>query len=185
MGRSGEAEQLARGQIVELLPRLRRFALGLTGAPADADDLVQMAVERAIGRLDQWTVGTRLDSWLFRIVQNLHRNARRDAANQARILGALAPTVIRVEDGVATAHGFATAGRVWDAVMALPAEQRVVVIMVCVEGMSYRETAEVLDVPMGTVTSRLARGRAAISRALEEDLAPVGAAVGHERKGGQ
>lgn len=165
-----EAEQLARAQIVELLPRLRRFALGLTGAPADADDLVQTAVERAIGRLDQWAIGTRMDSWLFRIVQNLHRNSRRDAANQARILADLAPTMPKAEDGVATADGLATAGRVWDSVMALPVEQRVVVIMVCVDGMSYREAAEVLDLPMGTVTSRLARGRVAISQSLDKDL---------------
>jgi RNA polymerase sigma-70 factor, ECF subfamily len=158
-----------RQQMVTLLPRLRRFAHGLTGTAADGDDLVQATCERAIGNLDKWRPGTRLDSWMFRIAQNLHINTVRDRKNRERILSSAADTIAPAT----TAAGAAESRTTWVAVRrcleALPAEQRSVLLLICVEGYSYAECATILDVPVGTVTSRLARGRETLQARLSDD----------------
>ena len=94
-------EEAVRGQIVALLPRLRRFALVLTRSRADADDLVQATCERAIGRLDLWTRGTTFDRWLLKIAHNLHRNQRRDQANRLRLVQQHGETQEWASDGAA------------------------------------------------------------------------------------
>lgn len=160
--------------LVALLPRLRRFASALTGAGAEADDLVQDTLERALRKRHLWQPGTRLDSWAFRIMQNAWidtvRARRVRATASIDVDGFDAPGV----DGRAQMDAHLTLARV-NAVMArLPQEQRVVVALVLVEGFSYREAAEILHVPEGTVTSRLFRARTA----LEKDV--LNAAPGRE-----
>lgn len=163
-------EEIVRGQIVALLPRLRRFALVLTRSRADADDLVQAACERAIGRLDLWTRGTTFDRWLLKIAHNLHRNQRRDQANRLRLVQQHGETQEWASDGAAQAESWTALQEVRRKVLQLPDEQRTALTLVAIEGLSYQEAAELLEVPVGTVTSRLARAREALRAALEPPL---------------
>lgn len=161
------ADQI-RADIVALLPRLRRFARALTGDAADADDVVQVAVERALMRLDQFQAGTRLDAWLFSIVRNAWIDETRSRARRGKLF---APAELgeRVgSDGEADVYAKLEADDVWSAMRKLPDEQREAIALVCVEGLAYREAADALGVPIGTVTSRLARGREALARMLGE-----------------
>lgn len=148
-----------RREIVSLIPRLRRFALGLTGAQADADDLVQTALEKALNRLDQFTVGTRLDSWLFRIVQTSWIDDRRKAVRREDTMDADMMERIpgRFDPGHGEAYGLrADIGRALDR---LSEDQRALAMLVLVEGYSYQEAADMQGVPVGTVMSRLSRAR--------------------------
>jgi RNA polymerase sigma-70 factor, ECF subfamily len=160
---TSETPQNIHEQIVALLPRLRRFARNLARNPHDADDVVQIAVERALTRLDQWRSDARLDSWMFKIVRNawideLRSRGRRDkvflAAEAGEHIGT--DSMARETDLLA----------VQSAMARLPQEQREAVSLVLVEGLPYREAADVLDVPIGTLTSRLARGREALQAML-------------------
>jgi RNA polymerase sigma factor (sigma-70 family) len=155
--------QSIRNQIAALLPRLRRFAVGLTGNPADADDLVQDAVERALRSLHHWQPGTRLDSWMFRITQNLWIDVVR--ARRVRAVVAHDPEAAEkvAVDGAREADARLTFADTVKALAELPEEQRAVVALVLIDGMSYREAADTLNLPMGTVTSRLARARTALA----------------------
>lgn len=153
-------------ELLALLPRLRRFARSLTHDAADADDLCQVAIEKALVAQGSWQVGTRLDSWMYRIM----RNAWIDTARSRR---RAAETFVAEEAGMAVgAEGNAEArvalGEVDAAMRALPAEQREAVALVLVEGLAYKEAAEILDIPMGTLTSRLVRGRQALMARLGE-----------------
>lgn len=162
------AADQTRADIVALLPRLRRFARALTGDAADADDVVQVAVERALTRLDQFQAGTRLDAWLFSIVRNAWIDETRSRVRRGKLF---APAELgeRVgTDGEADVHAKLEADDVWSAMRKLPDEQREAIALVCVEGLAYREAADALGVPIGTVTSRLARGREALARMLGE-----------------
>jgi RNA polymerase sigma-70 factor, ECF subfamily len=144
--------------MVALLPRLRRFAFGLTGSRDEADDLVQAACERALSRLHQWQPGTRLDSWLYRIAQTLWIDQLRVRKNRG---DPVEPEVLDrlPASGGRSAEGEHMLARVSAAMDRLPEEQRLVLVLVSVEGLSYQEAAEVLEVPVGTVMSRLARAR--------------------------
>jgi len=160
-----ESDQL-RSEIVAMLPRLRRFARALAGQPADADDIVQIAVERALMRLDQFQAGTRLDAWLLTIVRNAWIDETRTRKRRAQVF-ADAELGERVgAGGEAEAQAKLEAKEVRKAMQSLPEEQREAVALVCVEGLAYREAAAVLGVPIGTLTSRLARGREALQRML-------------------
>lgn len=160
-----ESETL-RSEIVALLPRLRRFARALAGQAADADDIVQIAVERALTRLDQFQPGTRLDAWLMTIVRNAWIDEARARQRRAQVF-ADAELGERVgAGGEAEAQARLEAKEVQKAMQSLPEEQREAVALVCIEGLAYREAAEVLGVPIGTLTSRLARGREALMRML-------------------
>lgn len=152
-----------RNQIAALLPRLRRFALSLTGNSADADDLVQDTVERALRNLHKWEQGTRLDSWMYRIAQNLWIDTTR--ARRVRAVVAHDPEAMErvAVDGARDAEARLTFADTVRAVSELPEEQRAVVALVLVDGMSYRDAAEILQVPIGTITSRLARARTALA----------------------
>jgi RNA polymerase sigma-70 factor, ECF subfamily len=159
-----ETTENIQARIIELLPRLRRFARNLTRNPHDADDVVQIAIERALTRLDQWHRDARLDSWLFRIVRNawideVRSRARRDAL--------FAPEEAGEAVGVAALDREADRLSVEAAMARLPEEQRSAVSLVLVEGLPYKEAALVLDVPIGTLTSRLARGREALQAMLQ------------------
>ncbi|MCK6450900.1 MAG: RNA polymerase sigma factor [Alphaproteobacteria bacterium] len=159
-------DALFRSQLVALLPRLRRFARGLTGSVDRADDLVQAACERALARMEQWTPGTRLDSWMFRIVRTiwideLRARAVRERAHEQEDPGE------RIFDGERHMETRLTVEAVRDAVAHLSPEQREILLLIAVEGVSYKEAAEIMDVPIGTVMSRLARARAALLKHLE------------------
>jgi RNA polymerase sigma factor (sigma-70 family) len=154
-----------RAEIAALLPRLRRFGRVLARTREDADDLVQVAVEKALERTVQWTPGTRLDSWMFRIMQNAWIDEVR--ARQRR-----GETFVPQEEGehvgVSTTDAQIDAIAVRKAVAQLSDEHRTIVALVLVEGLSYQEAAEALAIPVGTVTSRLARAREALQSMLGE-----------------
>ena len=148
--------------VVALLPRLRRFAHSLSRNRGDADDLTQAVVERAIRSRSQWARGTRLDSWLYRIMRNLWIDTVRSRARRAK-LEAPAEDMENVGDRSQEAmEAGAELKRVMAAMQRLPPEQREVVALILIEGCGYSETAEILELPIGTVSSRLARGRTAL-----------------------
>jgi RNA polymerase sigma-70 factor (ECF subfamily) len=157
-----------RQQMVALLPRLRRFAFTQTGSPDAADELVQAACARALGRLHQFTPGTRLDSWMFRIIQTTwidskRREHRRPQAGAPAVLEAL-PFDARIHE---QAEARAALAVVRAEVAKLPEEQRLALALVAIDGRSYQEAADILEVPIGTVMSRLARARRKLADALE------------------
>ncbi len=155
-------------ELVSLLPRLRRFALTLTGDLDQADDLVQQACEKALLKRDQWQVGTRLDSWVYRIIQNLHIDQLRSQGRRSEHLheDSVEELVDAGSKGLPERENMLSVlSRIIDE---LPEEQRVVMLLVAVEEHSYREAADTLDIPVGTVMSRLARARARITAILEE-----------------
>lgn len=155
-------------ELVELLPRLRRFARGLARHASDADDLCQAAIERALKSRDQWQQGTRLDSWMYRITRNLWIDERR-AASRRGVHSPIDEAVTQVAGpGVAEVEAGALRRDVDGAMARLPDEQREVVMLVLVEGYAYREAADILELPIGTVTSRLARGRETLMHLLGE-----------------
>ena len=155
-----------RREMVELLPRLRRFARVLTRDTADADDLVQLTVERALGRFAQWTPGTRLDSWMFRIMKNAWIDEARARQRRGRVLAPAEAGESIGDEGAVAADRRLEAADVERAMEALPDDQRLAVALVLIEGLSYKEAAEALEVPMGTLTSRLVRGRNTILTTL-------------------
>ncbi len=154
-----------REQIVGLLPRLRRFARTLARDPHDADDLVQVAVERALVRSEQLRPDSRLSSWMFGILRNAWIDEARARGRRNRIF---APETLgeNVSDGSSEAHTGVLS--IEDAMARLPDEQRIAVGLVLVEGLSYKEAAEIMGVPVGTLTSRLARGREALQALLAD-----------------
>src|SRR5580658_898353 len=160
---TSESPQDIHEQIVTLLPRLRRFARNLTRDPHDADDVVQMAVERALARSDQWRSDARLDSWMFKIVRNAWFDELRARGRRDKIL---LPEEAGENVGAETMARESELMSVQSAMARLPEDQREAVSLVLVEGLPYREAAEVLDVPIGTLTSRLARGREALQALL-------------------
>lgn len=161
-----------RDQLVELLPRLRRFARTIARDPADADDLVQLSLERALLRWRQWRPGSRLDSWMFGIIKNAWIDEIRSRRRRDRVF---------VEESAGEHVGERSAEMQLEtlalrqAMARLPEEQRMAVALVLVEGLSYKDAAESLDVPMGTLTSRLARARAALMAELSEASGGEGA----------
>ena len=156
--------------IAALLPRLRRFARTITYNREDADDLVQVAVERALNRGAQWEPGTRLDSWLFRIMKNAWIDEVRSRIRRDRIF---APEEAgeHVGDDYAEAHQQRIAIR--KAISLLSEDHRIVIGLVLVDGLPYKEAAEVLEIPMGTLTSRLARAREALQGLLSDQARTV------------
>jgi RNA polymerase sigma-70 factor (ECF subfamily) len=153
-------------ELLTLLPRLRRFARSLARDAADADDLCQAALERALKARGQWQPGTKLDAWMYRITRNCWIDEVRARTRRSQ-------TFVPEEAGAAIgvdAHEDverrAELNQVDRAMAELPTEQREVIALVLVEGLAYREAAEILDIPMGTLTSRLTRGRQVLARRL-------------------
>lgn len=153
-------------ELVSLLPRLRRFAIGLTRNGAEADDLVQNACEKAITRIHQWEPGTRLDSWMFRIIQTTHIDHIRGQKRRNAHLEVIEKEGDASFDGARAAEASMTLDAVRKAIYNLPEDQRAVLMLVSVDGMSYKDAAETLDIPMGTLTSRLVRARTALARMM-------------------
>jgi RNA polymerase sigma-70 factor (ECF subfamily) len=148
--------------IVELLPRLRRFAYALTGDPEKGDDLVQEGCARAFASLDQWRPGTRLDSWMYRIIRNIWLDQKRAAKVRGVVVELDAVPELAGMDGRDVVERRLTLKRVLDAMAGLPEEHRELIALICIEGVSYQEASAILEIPIGTVTSRLVRARRAL-----------------------
>lgn len=149
-----------------MLPRLRRFAAGLARDLSAGDDLCQMTIERALKARDQWIDGTRLDSWMYRIMRNIW-------IDEVRSRGRWQKTFVDEEAGIDVGARAEQEARVElslvDRAMArLPDEQREAILLVMVEGYGYREAADIIGCPIGTLTSRLIRGRDALQTMLGE-----------------
>jgi RNA polymerase sigma-70 factor (ECF subfamily) len=137
------------------IPRLRRYARALIGDDGEADDLIQDTLERGIARIEQWREGDNPRKWLFSILHNLHVDGLRRRSRRPLHVGLENVGAEQSEPPADTGTG-----RDLDkALQMLSLEQREVVLLVGLEGLSYLEAAEVLQVPVGTVMSRLARGR--------------------------
>jgi RNA polymerase sigma-70 factor, ECF subfamily len=165
LGRMTHMAESVREGLVELLPRLRRFARTLTHHVHDADDLVQIAVERALVRAEQWQAGTRLDGWMFGIVRNAWIDEIRSRQRRSQLF---APEAAGEHVGAPGAGTEVEVLSVEAALSRLPEEQRTAITLVLIEGLSYKEAAESMQVPIGTLTSRLARGRDALQAILSE-----------------
>ncbi len=164
-------------QLVAFLPNLRRFAISLCRSRELADDLVQMACERALANEHRFEEGTRFDAWMFRILRNLWIDEVRkrktagpqeDIEDQGDLVGA---------SGEREVEARLTLKSVAAAIDGLVEEQREVLLLVCVEELSYKEAAEVLGVPIGTVMSRLARARRNLAEAAGISARPERSAV--------
>jgi RNA polymerase sigma-70 factor (ECF subfamily) len=151
--------QDVHARLMACLPRLRRYARALTGDSASADDLVQDTVERGWSRIGQWRPDGDLRAWLFAIMHNLHVDQLRRAA----------PPALELEDADRPAAPSTASLDLRDlerALQRLPAAQREVLLLVALEEMHYEEVAAMLDIPLGTVMSRLSRGRENLRRLL-------------------
>lgn len=162
----GDIKTMQR-ELLALVPRLRRFAYALTGSREDADDVTQIALEKALTRAEQWRPGTRLDSWVFRIAHNAWIDELRARRRRGVSVEIDQDLDLPGEDGRAAAHARLDLAEVRALVAALPDDQRAVLALVAVEGLSYQEAAEALDIPIGTVMSRLARARKALAQKIE------------------
>jgi RNA polymerase sigma-70 factor (ECF subfamily) len=149
-----------RNQLVALLPRLRRFALSLTGDITDADDLVQNACEHALTRRHQWQPDKRLDSWMFAIIHHLlideTRTMRRKKVHVPFEEGRFLTTAI---SSIKKLEAKLRLKQVAEAMQRLTDKDRLVISLICIDGMSYSDAAETMQIPVGTVMSRLARAR--------------------------
>jgi len=148
---------------MQYIPRLRRYARALTGDPSAADDLVQDALERALVKQSLWREGTDLRAWLFTVMHNVFVNQVRSAA---------VSRTVQLDDSIAEQPQPQSTDRLEirdldAALQALPEEQRTVVLLVGLEQMTYDEAARVLEVPIGTVMSRLSRGRERLRRLMQ------------------
>ena len=173
-----------RSQMIEFLPRLRRFAYALTRNLDLADDLVQDTCERALARADQWQPGTRLDSWMYRIAQNLWFDQGRAAKVRGEVSDLDAIAELQGSDGRQVTESRLTLASVFQSLERLPQDQQVLVALVCVDGLSYKEAAETLELPIGTVMSRLARARQAIAAAMTDTPKPAQQIISGERRNG-
>ena len=155
--------------LIAEIPHLRRYARALLGDRSQADDLVQECLARAYGRFHLWRRGSNLRTWLFTIMHNLHANAVRAAARR--------PKSVPIDDVQppqrATQHDALELAAIETALRRLPEEQRQVVLLVGLEDMSYQDAARIIGVPVGTVMSRLHRGR----ERLRESLGPTGLGI--------
>ena len=155
-----------RREMLSFLPRLRRFTYGLTGNRDAGDDLLQGTCERAIREIDTWQPGTRLDSWMYRIARNLHLNNIRAQKVRGETQD---PEILdrhHSVDGERVADAQLTFGAVRRLMAQLPEEQRSLLLLVCVEGLSYKEVSALLEIPAGTIASRLARARMTLRKHL-------------------
>jgi RNA polymerase sigma-70 factor (ECF subfamily) len=161
-------EQLKQ-ELATLAPRIRRFAWALAGSRDEGDDLAQAALAKALGALHQFQPGTRLDAWTFRIVRTVwidrgRARTRRPTVHDPEAVEALS------DSGQATRQTEARLdlARVRAAMQRLPVDQRDVLALVAIEGLAYREVAELIGIPVGTVMSRLSRARTRLAEMLKE-----------------
>jgi RNA polymerase sigma-70 factor (ECF subfamily) len=154
-------------KLTSILPKLQRFARALTGSSDDADDLVQQACERLLRKPEAYDGITSLESWMYRIIHNAwideKRSMRRKYSDPIDVCGDLSG-----ENGEHTVTVRSTLARVRVEMAGLPADQRAVLMLVCVEGLTYQEAANVLAVPIGTLMSRLSRARLTLAERLRQ-----------------
>lgn len=151
--------------IEEQIPRLRRYARALTGERNAADDLVQDTLERALSRFHLWRQGSDLRAWLFTIMHNIFVNqARSRMRHPHEALDEPATDELHTQE-----PDWAELRDIGDALARLPHEQRAVLLLVGLEQFTYEEAARVLDIPLGTVMSRLSRGRERLRAMLGGD----------------
>ena len=156
-----------RFRMVRFLPRLRRFAHALTRNPDQSEDLVQETCARALARLDQWRPDTRLDSWMYRIAQNLWIDQVRAEKVKGEVVDIAAIEDNWGPDGRVVTEARLSLLELRERIAQLPSQQRALLRLVCMDGLSYKEAAQALDSPAGTVMSRLARARRALQDAAE------------------
>jgi RNA polymerase sigma-70 factor, ECF subfamily len=159
--------------IEQEIPRLRRYARYLRREPDHADDLVQECLSRAIAKIDTWQPGTNLRAWLFVILRNCHINEIR---REQRVVSLedespASEPVLSVPGSQETRVALAEVRR---AFLTLSEEHREVLLLVAIEGLQYEEASAILEVPLGTVRSRLSRARQALRHALEAGLGVAG-----------
>lgn len=156
-------------QLIELIPRMRRFAAGLSGSTDQGDELVQAACERLLKHKNRLREDTRLDSWLYQVIRNLHIDGIRARAVRERGLQEVrrVPELHLVTSQ--TMDDQIRLDEVQAAMQHLSEEHRAALMLISVEGLSYREAANVLQVPIGTVTSRLVRARKALVMLLNDE----------------
>jgi RNA polymerase sigma-70 factor (ECF subfamily) len=154
------------GRLLEpQIPRLRRYARALTRDSVRADDLVQNCLLRALAKQHLWQVGTNLRAWLFTLLHNQYvSDVRRSQREGFGIAVEETATLLTVQPEAAAALQLRDLER---ALAALPAEQRAVILLVGIEGMRYEEVATILGIPVGTVRSRLSRGRDTLRRLMD------------------
>ena len=162
-GAAASAPVSFEAHMLALLPSLRRYSRSLTRSDSEGEDLLQDCVEKALSSRAQWR-GVNFKSWLYRIMTNLHLNRRRTLRRH--------PSVSIEEAEAMTAGGPGDPlemKRLSLALEALPADARAVLMLVAVEGYGYREVAEMLEIPIGTVMSRLSRARQMLREQLAEE----------------
>ncbi|MGH7004170.1 MAG: RNA polymerase sigma factor, partial [Alphaproteobacteria bacterium] len=152
--------------MLEQVPALRRYARALTGNREQADDLVQDTLARALSRLHLWRPAASIRPWLFTIMHNLFLNERRRSSRMAPMTGEPAEPAIDRADSRALLDDLDRA------LTQLPEDQRAAILLVGVEEMSYEDAARVLGIPIGTLMSRLSRGREQLRRLLDGDGRP-------------
>lgn len=154
-----EADAQVRSRLIEFLPRLRRFCHGLAGDIDLGDDLLQATFERALSRIELWQVGTSLESWVFRIARNLNIDRLRALKTRGVVVDIDEADDLPVEDELARLEFRSDLDAVRAALCAMPVGLREVITTVVLDGQTYKEAAELLDVPIGTVMSRVSRAR--------------------------
>lgn len=171
-------DRTVEDQLVAFLPNLRRFAISLCRSRDVADDLVQAACERALANAASFQPGTRFDAWMFRILRNLWIDHARRAKTAGPQEDIEAHHEIAGASGERETESRLTLKSVAEAVDGLVEEQREVLLLVCVEELSYKEAAEVLGLPIGTVMSRLARARRNLAEAAGISATPERSSAG-------
>jgi RNA polymerase sigma-70 factor (ECF subfamily) len=161
------SEREVRDGLPALWPRLWRYALVLTKDRAEAEDLAQAACLRAMEKAELFTPGTRLDAWVMRILHRLWLNERRSSKYRAGA-GLVSVDDIELPSNCLEADQNIFHAQVLSRVMGLPEAQRETVLLAYLEGYKYQEVAEMLDIPIGTVMSRLAAARATLSAELTD-----------------
>lgn len=156
--------------LIEQIPHLRRYARSLTRDVQQADDLVQDCLDRAWSRMSKWQADTNMRAWLFTIMHNLHVNSLRRSSHQRQ------REFIDSNNRQETAHseldGAMELRDLENALARLPPDRREVLMLVCVEGLSYAQVSAVLGIPNGTVMSRLHRAREEIHQLMHGDGSP-------------
>lgn len=155
-------------KLLEVMPRLKRYAIVLAVTPESSDDLLQATLERALQKQQQWKIDTHLDRWLFTIMSSIWKNEIRSRV--VRQGNGLSEDVDLLfdksnEDKVNRTFLYE---QVFKEVMVLPENQREPIILIYVEGIKYQEAADILEIPLGTLMSRLARARIALANRFDE-----------------
>lgn len=169
--RWGSRKNPVRGGVAKVYPRLWRFCLSLTGDRASGEDLAQATVVRALEQADRFEPGTHLDRWLFVMARRLWLNElRHRAVRRGAGLRPVEELDLPAPGPEIETHIFAS--EVFDVVTGLPKAQRVTALLVLVEGYSYAEAAEALDIPVGTLMSRVAAARRSVAKRVDQAHGP-------------